>query len=409
MEEILLIVLLIFLSFVFSGSEVAFFSLPKTRLRRLKSRKVASLLDYLISRPYTLLSTILLGNTAVNAFAASIFSVFITNLLVGHHFSESTLTIIDVAVFTLLLLIFGEITPKIIALQYPLTFSSLSWVLIYPFYFFFYPIVKPLGRWMRVIFESDEKSKEIEPITLKEVYNIVETAKGFLRIEELELLEDSVEFLSIKVSDIMTPRKDIHALPHDATIKDAMEEMRKTRHSRFPVYRNNIDDIVGVVDLLNIEEILKIPGDSPISDFMQEPLFVPETMDLPDLVKTLTETPTQMAIVVDEYGGTEGVVTMKDAYKHFLGKIRSDFESEELEEVKKIGKNSYLLSGDISISVLERLSGRRFGYYGSLSNYILDNLGYVPTEGEKVEINGVIFEILSKEGESPDKVKVTIK
>ena len=409
MEEILLIVLLIFLSIVFSGSEVAFFSLPRTRLRRLKSRKVASLLEYLVNRPYTLLSTILLGNTAVNAFAASIFSVFITHLLATHHLSESTLTIIDVTVFTLILLIFGEITPKIIALQYPLTFSSLSWVLIYPFYFLFYPVVKPLGKWMSAIFEGGDRTKEFEPITLKEVYNIVETAKSILRIHELELLEDSVEFLSIRVSDIMTPRKDVHALHINAKIKDAMDEMKKTRHSRFPVYRSSIDDIVGVLDLLNIGGILKISGDTPIRNYLIEPLFVPETMDLPDLVRALAETPAQMAIVVDEYGGTEGIVTMKDAYKHFLGKIRSDFESDELEEVKKIGKNSYLLSGDISISVLERLSGRRFGYYGSLSNYILDNLGYIPTEGEKVEINGVIFEILTKKGESPDKVKVTIK
>ena len=409
MEDILLIVLLISLSFVFSGSEVAFFSLPKSRLKRLKSKKVASLLEYLISRPYTLLSTILLGNTAVNAFAASIFSVFITHLLFVYQLSESTLTIIDVTVFTLVLLIFGEITPKIIALQYPLTFSSISWVLIYPFYFLFYPVVKPLGRWMRVVFEEGEKSKEFEPVTLKEVYNIVETAKSILRTHELELLENSVEFLSIKVSDIMTPRKDVHALPIDAKIKDAMDEMRKTRHSRFPVYRGSIDDIVGILDLLNIDGILKIPEDIPISNFLMEPLFVPETMDLPELVKTLTDTPVQMAIVVDEYGGTEGIVTMKDAYKHFLGKIRSDFESDELEEVKKIGENSYLLSGDVSISVLERLSGKRFDYYGSLSNYILDNLGYIPTEGEKVEINGITFEVLSKEGESPDKVKVTIK
>ncbi len=407
----IVIIFLIALSFIFSGSEVALFSLPRARIKTIKNKQVAKILDYLISRPYTILSVILLGNTAVNAFAASIFSVLIANFFSHYEIGESALTVIDVGVFTFILLIFGEITPKILALQYPLEFSSISWIVVYPFYYLFYPIVKPLGKWIRQIFEGgNNRKKEFEPITLREAYNIVETAREILHIHELELLEDSVEFLSIRVSDIMTPRREIKALPEDITIGDALNEMRKTRHSRFPVFKEKLDDITGVLDLLSIEDVLKLPPDTPVKPYLFDPVFVPETMRLPDLVRTLVETPVKMAIVTNEYGGTEGVVTLKDAYKHFLGKIRSEFESEELEEVKKIGENAYILSGDVSVSVLEKLTGRRFiGYYGTISNLILDNIGQIPTEGEKVVINGIEFEILAKEGEYPEKVKVTVK
>ncbi len=407
----IVIVFLIALSFIFSGSEVALFSLPRARIKTLKNRQIARILEYLVSRPYTILSVILLGNTAVNAFAASIFSVLIADLFAHSGLGESALTLIDVSVFTFILLIFGEITPKILALQYPLEFSSVSWIVVYPFYYLFYPIVKPLGKWIRKIFEGgNNRKKEFEPVTLREAYNIVETAKEILHIHELELLEDSVEFLSIRVSDIMTPRRDIKALPEDVTIGDALNEMRKTRHSRFPVYKEKLDDITGILDLLSIENVLNLPPDAPIKPYLFDPVFVPETMRLPELVRTLVDTPVKMAVVTNEYGGTEGVVTLKDAYKHFLGKIRSEFESEELEEVKKIGENAYILSGDVSVSVLEKLTGRRFiGYYGTISNLILDNIGQIPTEGEKVEINGIEFEILAKEGEYPEKVKVTVK
>ncbi len=406
---VIVILLLIALSFMFSGSEVAFFSLPRSRIKALKNRQVARILDYLISRPYTILSVILLGNTAVNAFAASIFSILIADMLSG--IGEGLLTIVDVGIFTFILLVFGEITPKILALQYPLEFSSVSWIVVYPFYYLSYPVVKPLGRWIRKIFEGENhRKKEFEPVTLREAYNIVETAREILHIHELELLEDSVEFLSIRVSDIMTPRRDIKALPEDITIGDALNEMRKTRHSRFPVYKERLDDITGILDLLSVEGILNLSPDTPIRSYLLEPVFVPETMRLPELVRTLVETPVKMAIVTNEYGGTEGVVTLKDAYKHFMGKIRSEFESEELEEVKKIGDRAFILSGDVSVSVLEKLTGRRFiGYYGSISNLILDNIGHVPTEGEKVEINGIEFEILAKEGEYPEKVKVTVR
>ncbi len=406
--EIPLILVLIFLSFIFSGSEVALFSVSKTHLKKIKDKKTEKVLNSLISRPYSLLSTILLGNTAVNAFASSIFSIFIANIFQKYQMSEGSLTVIDVAIFTFILLVFGEITPKILALQDPLKFSSLSWVVLYPFYILFSPVVRPLGKWMRGIFEADKK-KAFEPVTLKEAYNMVETAREVLDIHELELLENSVEFLSIKVSDIMTPRRDIKALPEDATIHDAIEEMRKTRHSRFPVYKGNLDNIIGFLDLLNIQGIHKIPGQTPIRAYLLDPIVVPETMSLPDLVKILVETEVKMAVVVDEYGGTEGIVTLKDTYKHFIGKIRSDFESDELEEIKKIGANSFILSGDVSMSTVEKITGRRFGYYGTISNFIIDNLGYIPTEGEKAEIDGLIIEILSKEGESPEKVKITIK
>ncbi len=406
--EIFLILILIFLSFIFSGSEVALFSVSKTHLKRIKDKKTSMVLNSLVSRPYTLLSTILLGNTAVNAFASSIFSIFIAEVFQKYHMGEGSLTLIDVIVFTFILLIFGEITPKILALQNPLRFSSLSWIILYPFYLLFSPIVKPLGKWMRGIFEADKK-KTFEPVTLKEAYNMVETAREVLDVHELELLENSVEFLSIRVSDIMTPRRDIKALPEDSNIHDAIEEMRKTRHSRFPVYTGNLDNIVGFLDLLNIPGVHKISPDTPIKDFLTDPIVVPETMNLPDLVKILVDSEVKMAIVVDEYGGTEGMVTLKDTYKHFIGKIRSDFESDELEEIKKIGANSFILSGDVSMSTVEKITGRRFGYYGTISNFIIDNLGYIPTEGEKAEINGLIIEILSKEGESPEKVKISIK
>jgi len=407
MEEILVIIFLLGLSFLFSSSEVAYFSLTPLHIESLEKKRIWQFLIKLYSTPYRLLSTLLLGNTAVNSFASAIFAALTVNIYAKLGIKEGLGTVLDVIIFTLILLVFCEITPKLFALDNPLLLARRSVILLYPFYLLFSPITIPLSKILRKIAEG-LRIEALSSGLFEEMEYMIERAEEEKSLDEDEasLFYESMDFLQKVARDIMTPRKDIKALEKNATLEDAFDLFMKTKHSRFPVYSNNLDHIEGVIDIPHLVRRGEKPSGKPVTSFLSPSLFVPETMRLPDLVRKLRRAHTSFAIVVDEYGGTSGIITRWDVVKSFTGPLKEEAETEEAITVKTIGKDTYLLLGEMPVDKVEELLGIKMKEEGTLAGFLIEILGRIPEEGESVEYKDYLFEILSKEGEKIEKIKV---
>ena len=370
LSEIALLFLLLFLSFALSGSEVALFSLSSIDLPRISSKRARKNIKKILENPYHLLTTIISGNTTVNAFAASIFTALVFHWGFTQHLTEWIRIILEIASFTIIILITGEITPKIIALYNPAAFAEKFLWLIYPLLKITYPLTYPLSKIL---------SRQIKGIALTEKHTFSEIEEAIkkvkterkMELEELKILDEAVWFTKAKAIDIAVPREEIKALPHDAALDEAQKLFLESRHRKFPVYQETMDNIVGIFDISLCERKGIKDSNQPISTCMLPPLFVPSTLRLPELFLKLKESPQKMAIVVDEYGGTRGLVTLWDITSGFTGKIGGETEREEIIGIKKIGKHTYIVPGSMDISDLEDILDYPLGERGNLSGCLL--------------------------------------
>lgn len=405
---LLLLFFLLFLSFAFSGSEVALFSLSSIDMPKISSKRARRNIKKILSEPYILLATIISGNTTVNAFAASIFTALIVHWGVTQNLSEWVKTIVDIVSFTLILLVTSEITPKILALYNPRSFAQRFLWLIYPLskvaYPFTYPLSKILSKQIRGITQLETRSfSEIEEAIRK-----VKTQRK-IELEELKILDEAVWLTKARAVDIAVPREEIKALPESATLGEAQRFFLETRHRKYPVYQGNLDNIIGIFDISLCERKgIKDPS-QPISICVLPPLFIPSTLRLRELFPKLKESVSKMAIVVDEYGGFRGLITLWDITSCFIGKIKGEFERDEIVGIKKIGKFAFIVPGSIDISDLEDILNFSLGERGNLSGFLVQRFGYVPREGEVVELGPYVFEILSSRMEKINRVKITRK
>lgn len=406
--EIVLLLVLLFLSFTFSGSEVAFLSLSPLDLSRLKSERTRRYIEVILKEPYIFLTTVITGNTTVNTFAASIFTAVVAHWGVVGGLGEGLKIFIDIVVFTLIILVAGEITPKIIALSDSITFSKSSLWLIFPLRKIFYPIAYPLSRLL---------SKQIHGIAQSEkrsFFEIEEAVRRFkaqrrAELDELKVLDEAIWFSRARALDIAVPREEVRALSKDSTLKDAERLYQETKHRKFPVYDGDLDNIVGIFDIsLCVRRGIDNPNEKVVI-CMLTPLFVPSILRIKELFPRLVRTPTKMAIVVDEYGGTHGIITLWDIISAFTGKIKGESEVEEVIGVKKIGRDSFLVPGTIEITELADILGYPIGERGNLSGFLVKKFGYVPREGESIEVGPYVFEVVSSRMGRVRRVKVTRK
>ncbi len=401
---------LLVLSFAFSGSEVAFFSLTPFHFDRLaRGKRLPGLIRRILRDPNGLLSLILLGNTAVNMYSSSLFAVMLLGVYLRLGVGEPVRSIVNVALFSLVLLVVGEITPKLIALYRPLRFASVSVVLMYPMKLLLTPVLAPVSYVLRRLSQRF-KVTDVERNLIEEVELTVDTAvrAGEMDPAEARLVLEGLNFIQGTVKDIMTPRTAVEALPVEATGEDAVKLAMRVRHSRFPVYQGDLDQIIGVLEVPSLVRAGAYGGDERISRHLREAHFVPETMKLKELGRTFREAGGYV-VVVDEYGGTAGVATEGDLAKRFTADVLEDFETKEPVSVKEVGRGVFLVSGDVEVRELERLLGRELDFEGTVAGLILERMGFVPEEGDGIDIQGVRFEVVAKDGERLERVKVMVK
>jgi putative hemolysin len=408
------ILVLLILSALISGSEVAFFSMSPKNMEELKENqhpKDKYILE-LLDRPRFLLSTILISNNLINVSIIIIANFVLSAILPSTHHVVQLL--VNVVLVTTLLVFFGEVAPKVFATQNNLTLARFTSGFIKLLRTLFYPISWILVKTGLIVEKKfQERSKEID---IEEIEKAIELSSnnGSSR-EDVAILKGIVKFGNTSVRQIMNPRIDIVALDITQPYNEVMDEVRKSGYSRMPVYNETIDKIEGILYIKDILEHLDEKEDFAWQKLLREPMFVPETKKIDDLLKEIQESRTHLAIVVDEYGGTSGLVTLEDILEEVIGDIKDEFDEEIEQEFRQLNEDTYLLDGKIALNDLckiLKIDNDTFdeakGESDTLAGLLLELLGEIPRKGAKISYQNFNFTVLDIERNRIQKVKMQI-
>ena len=407
MEYIIIFIFLLSLSAFFSGTETAYFHIRKHRKET--PEKIKSVLD----SPQRLLVSLLTGNTIVNVSIASLAAYITAGFADDYTWSKSTLILMEVLVVSVVVLIFGEILPKMIAIKYSKEYALKMYTPLKIMMFILSPIaqgfnaitnlvIKIIPFRKEKIFDSEEELKILAELGEEE---------GTLQEEESDMIQSIFDFKEKTVGEIITPRVDIVSLKSDESIDKAMDIIGERQFSKIPIYKDTIDNIKGILYAKDI--IPYLMGSRPnvnLQTLARQPFFVPETKPIDDLMEEFKLRKTSIAIVVDEWGGTEGLVTLEDVVEEVMGEIRDPYDQEE-SNVLKQSDGSFIVDGSITIYDLEEETDIEFPEdrdYDTLGGFILDILTDIPQTGEQVEFNDMVFTVQTVENNRIGKIKIQI-
>lgn len=367
----------------FSGAETAYFSISPLRSSRLGQ---ARLVRKLLTSRDRLLGTILTGNLIVNFAATSLWTTLLITASNNWGWNRTETLSLGAAAMVLILLLFGEITPKIIAVRAPMTLCRVYAPALMLFSWIFFPITWALSRLERLLIRR--RAQQPFP-TDEEVKTMIEMAVryGILRPAEEQIMVNLVNLGERIVREVMTPRVEMNALPVDTTRSKALAYARKTHKSRYPIYEDTTDRIVG---LLYTKDLLIAPPRTPLRKLLREPVFVPETKALSELLEELRRSDQHIAIAADEFGGVAGLVTLEDILEAIFGEIVDEYDTGLPYE--RLGKGKYLVDGDIDLAKLNELFDDAFSEaeeeFDRLSELITHELGHIPKRGERLRYKG---------------------
>ena len=405
------------LSGFFAGAEAALFSLSRLKLKKMKDKepKVAEIIEWLMEDPRKLLITILFCNLLVNTLLSSLSTILALSLAKVLKVNEATMISVIAALVTYLLIVISEVTPINLAINFTETFSKL---VARPIKFITILLtniipVQPILTWITNLFLplfGGEVDQKLPFISHAELYSTItgEASDGALDDSGKELLRSIYDFGETQAREIMTPRVDTVSVSSDETVYEVIQVFKKEGFNRLPVYQDNVDNIVGIVHVKDIFPLLKDiekQKKMKIKDFMWEPFFVPETKMIDELLNDFQERKVQMAIVIDEYGGTEGIVTMEDVIEEIVGEIQDEYDV-EVSPLKKLPDGSYLVDAKYQIDDLNENFGIEIIHEGfeTLGGLVMSLLDKIPYEGAKVSCGKLSFEVKSVDGKRINKV-----
>lgn len=378
--HVISIAVLILLSAFFSSAETAFTSLNMAKIKNLASEDVKSarLVIRLSDRYDKLLSTILIGNNIVNISAASIATVMFTKLYGEYGATVST------AVITVLVLIFGEVTPKIAAKDKDEELAMLSAPAVNVLMILFTPLTAFFSQWKKLVEKVIGKSEEPE-YTQDELKTIVEEAKtgGGIGEAQSRLITNAIEFEELEAIDIITPRTDIIAVDIDMPVKDIGVIFKESGLSRLPVYDDDLDDIIGVLNQKDYHNYIVGEG-RPLSEYVKPVAFVAESIKAAVLLKLMQQAKTHIAIMIDEYGGTTGLVTMEDIIEQLVGQIYDEYDAIEYRKITRQRDGSYKVAGGTNIEKFFQLVGENedFEEATTVNGWVMVAQGRMPKVGD---------------------------
>ncbi|HEO8421166.1 hemolysin family protein [Niallia sp. FSL W8-0635] len=413
---ILVLVILIGLNAFFAAAEIALISLNDNKIKHMADTgdKKAKIVYNLLSEPSKFLATIQIGITLAgflaSAFAADSFAGHLSELLItmGIPLSQKLLDSISVIIITLLLsyftLVFGELVPKRVALRKaegiamfaatPLTVLS---KITAPFVAFLTFSTNIVARLFGV--RPDDEDEEVTEEDIKMMID-VGNEKGNIDEDERMMIHNIFEFDNKNVTDIMTHRSNMVAIPSDYTLEEITALVNREMYTRYPVYEENMDNIIGI---LHAKDLLAYMGKEnasfQLSDIIRKPYFVLESKRTDELFIQMQKNNILFAIVVDEYGGTDGIVTMEDLIEEIVGNIFDEYDEPKPPEIKIIGEHTYLLQGTISLDDVQELLKITLPVeiYDTLSGFLISKIGYIPNEQEKLTITFKNFEFQVEE------------
>jgi len=408
------IFLLLIISGLVSGSEVAFFSLSQEQIDDCEAsdKKIDKKIARLIGHPRKLLATILILNNLVNIFIVTI-STYATWHVVGGEATGSAIAILTVSI-TVLIIFFGEILPKVFATQNNLGFARKTAGFIH----FFNNILTPLS-WLLL-----NTGRGLESKIQKRGYNLsVDEINQALEItsddqvteDQKDILKGVVNFGTLTVKQVMKARMDITAVDIETDFHELMNQINKTGYSRIPVYNETLDKIEGVLYTKDLLPHIEQADDFDWRGLLRPPFFVPESKKIDDLLKDFQEKRVHMALIVDEYGGTEGLITMEDVIEEIVGEINDEFDDEDDDMHTKIDHQTYIFEGRTSLTDFCKITGMNAqdfetikGESESLGGLILEINEKLPHAGEKIGFDRYEFSIVAVDQKRIKRVRVFI-
>jgi len=409
-----IIIVLFALSAFFSGSETALFSLSRVYLKRLENSKSKSAkrILKLLKKPRELLITLLLGNTFVNLAISSFGTLLALQIGRKYSYTESSVVTIQIILTTILILFFGEISPKLIALSKADTLSGILSLPLLMFRYLFYPIVWVLVKMSELISSHQNVDRYVgTKFTDEEFHNLIQSESSSHSLEEHEkkMLVGLFRFREAEIKEIYVPRVKITAIEENQSIEDLKKIITESGYSRIPVYRGSIDEIVGII---YVKDLILYPEKKTIKQLMRPVWFVTENMKVQTLLNQFKQRKLQVAIVVDEYGGTSGIISLEDILEEIVGEIRDEYDKEEIPELIKIDENTYILSGNFSIRQFNENFSTDISLedYDNLAEFLLAYYNHVPNIGDTVFYDERIeFTILDADEKSIKQIQVKIK
>ncbi|MCB9250653.1 MAG: HlyC/CorC family transporter [Ignavibacteriales bacterium] len=395
--EILGLILLLVLSGFFSSSELAFVVANKLKieLRARKKTLAAKYAQFFINNPQTFFSTILIANNVINIAFASLITIFLFRL---YDFSEPTILLIS----TVLLLLFGELIPKYIAREFADLLVLVSAIPVKIISLILYPFVKLTDSISLLLVRKNDLSDNLAEIMQKEDIHslIVEGSEvGNVDEKDSDTIKNIINLADQKVYEAMTPRTDIVGVSIDSQIAEVIKVFMESGYSKLPVYEENLDKIKGVV---NVYDMFKHPDN--LQSVLREVLFVPETKKSLDMLREFLAKRVSFTVVVDEFGGTAGILTVEDLIEEMFGEIRDEYDDDP-DVCKKLDENTFVLSGKIEIDYLNEEYELNIpdGDYETIAGFITAQIGRFPDKGEKIKINNFDFVILHS-----SKIKINL-
>ncbi len=407
--QLLMLIVLLIVSGFFSASETALTVLSKIRLRYMVDENVkgAKLVEKLTEQPDKLISSILVGNNIANIASSSLATAIALELFGGNAVAIST------TVMTILVLVFAEITPKSLAAQNAEKVSLKVSKLLSLIITIVNPVVIVLNKVTNflVTLLGGKVDKDTPYITEDELKSIVNVSheEGVLEIEEKQMIYNVFEFGDLQIKDVMIQRTDISAIDISFDLNKIMEIIKEDKYSRYPVYDDNIDNIIGI---LNVKDFIYSDYEENnfnITEYIREPYFTYEFKRITELFKEMKKNRAHIAIVLDEYGGTAGIATIEDLIEEIVGEIEDEYDQVE-KEIEKIGDGEYIVDGSTKILFINGFLGLNMESddFDSIGGFIMGQMGRLPKVGEVIMYENVKFTVKSVLKHRIQKIKVEV-
>lgn len=407
------LLILLVVSGFFSASETAFTSISKVQLRKLKKNKLKQdrLLLKILTDPARIITTILIGNNIVNIWASSLATAFAINMFGDEGIGIATL------VMTVAILIFSEITPKIIATNNPLRIGRFASPIIKIIETLLFPLVlffSLINSFLITIIKRFSPETE-HRLTEDELKTMIAVGKkeGVLEKEEHDLLNRAFDLTDLKLREIMTPRTSIAGIPIDSSIQEIHLQFQKHRFSRMPVYSVSIDEIQGMIHYKDVLFLLEDSENGSMNDLIRPVLFVPETQTAFELLKEMEKHNQNMAIIIDEFGGTAGLITIDDVIAAVFGGIHDEYDggqTEPLDHIIFLSTNHIRVPGNLKLTDLNALLKTDLDseYYETIGGLIMELSDKLPKRSERIRFHNMVFSVEEQSNRKIQKVDILI-
>ncbi len=399
--QIILLVILLLISGFLSGSETSFTAIGKWKIRQLheEGHKVFGALNH---DPTRFITTCLIGSNLANIGATALITALGVNLADTFHWHQGITLSVTTGIMTILVLVFGEITPKALAVH---NAEAVARIAIYPIYtlsVILYPVAKSftnVANFVLKLFGLASNSNHM--VTERELELMLHTASesGVIEAQEQQMIQGVIDLEETLVREVMTPRVEVVAIEESALLQDAHRIISEKMFSRLPVFSETLDNVHGIFYSRELLRFLKVPNklaNTPVSELMTPPQYVPETMSILELMRKMRQSQIHMAIVIDEYGGTAGIVTLEDLIEEITGEIYDETDVEKVAEIIRLNKKAYRIQGSANLDKVAEafdLSFEGEGDFDTLAGFLISKFGYIPKEGENFNFEEYTFTI----------------